>query len=175
MLLSLVVADLHSTPDGENRESWVTKRNRKHSRKSQCRWLEMLRRFSISQQVRKKLSPHAETSQLCCYRLEIDSRKRRKRFMSDKKALDLYYFRVAHNALLCFGSFVMVLSMVRELYYVFKVNNSLNTPFILNRKMVLMESLVTQSALNFKGNFTFGITYSILANFMSFWTLTFSS
>jgi len=39
-----------------------------------------------------------------------------KAFMNGRKEFDLQYLRIFHNAFLCFGSFVMVLGMLVELY-----------------------------------------------------------
>jgi len=38
-----------------------------------------------------------------------------RQYMNNKKAWDLVYFRIFHNAFLCFGSFVMVVGMITEL------------------------------------------------------------
>jgi len=41
-------------------------------------------------------------------------------FMKDKKPWDLFVFRVVHNAILCFGSFVMVTAMVTQLIGIYQ-------------------------------------------------------
>jgi hypothetical protein len=41
-------------------------------------------------------------------------------WMKERKSFDLYYLRVLHNVFLCFGSFAMVLGMLKELVAVYQ-------------------------------------------------------
>jgi len=42
-------------------------------------------------------------------------------YMQHRKAWELKYFRIIHNAILCFGSFIMVLGMITELYKSYQI------------------------------------------------------
>jgi len=42
-------------------------------------------------------------------------------FMQKRQEFDLKLFRIVHNAILCFGSFIMVLGMVLELYKAYQI------------------------------------------------------
>jgi len=44
-----------------------------------------------------------------------------KAFMENKKEWNLKWFRIIHNIILCFGSFIMVLGMIVELYKAYQI------------------------------------------------------
>jgi len=45
-------------------------------------------------------------------------------FMQNRSAYNLKYFRIAHNAFLCFGSFIMVLGMAKEIIKAYQIGGA---------------------------------------------------